>query len=397
MPKLEEPNEIYWFPTHQEPDAETQHASIQGLLQELIDLPKLEQFNPQNNRDSCKQCLSNFDWTDSTSDTAAWKAIEEILIEFHNIFARHRFDIGINYDFKVKMTPFDESPVYTQSLPTPINLKDDITVELASLHMYGIFNTLPFCKCASPISAQRKPNCKLFLLVDLREINNLISDDYIKNNHPVSTLTDAAQHMAGKTFFCRLDCFQAYHCLQMADQRSVEMLAFNLACRTFAYRELGQNFNRSLSAFSSCMRECLDPVIKADQCAQYVNDIGIAANSSEQLITNLRAVFKCIQNEGLKLCRTKRHLGTKEVDFFGRSITPNAVTPQKQKIVNFLEKDKFPRSEKALQRYIGFLSFYRNYISRRAESLRFFFQVLKTTENKDKIIITTGLKTELPD
>ena len=92
---------------------------------------------------------------------------------------------------------------------------------------YGINTTLPFSKYASPIFAQKKPNRKLRLLVDLRKINNLISHDYINNNHPVSTLVDAAQHMAGKQLFCKLDCSQAYHCLQMGDQRSIEMLAFN--------------------------------------------------------------------------------------------------------------------------------------------------------------------------
>ena len=69
---------------------------------------------------------------------------------------------------------------------------------MAVLHKYGIKTTLPFSKYASPIFAQKEPNGKLRLLVDLRKINNLISDDYINNNHPVSTLVDAAQHLAGK-------------------------------------------------------------------------------------------------------------------------------------------------------------------------------------------------------
>ena len=98
----------------------------------------------------------------------------------------------------MKLTPNDDRPAYSQSLPTPINLKDDITVELALLHKYGIITTLPFSKYASPIFAQRKPNGRLRLLVDLRKINNLITEDYTNNNHPVSTLSDAAQHMAGK-------------------------------------------------------------------------------------------------------------------------------------------------------------------------------------------------------
>ena len=146
----------------------------------------------------------------------------------------------------------------------PINLKEDITVELALMHRYGIITTLPFSKYASPIFAQLKPNGKLRLLVDLRKIKALISDDYINNNHPIITLSDAAQHLAGIKLFCKLDCSQAYHCLQMADQRSVELLAFNFTSRTFAYKRLAQGLSRALSAFSSFMGEYLVKVTKAD-------------------------------------------------------------------------------------------------------------------------------------
>ena len=102
-------------------------------------------------------------------------------------------------------------------------------MELALLHKCGIITTLLFSNYASPIFAQRKPNGKLRLLLDLRKMKTLIADDYINNNHPVSTLTDAAQHMAGKNLFCKLDCSQAYRCLQMVDQQSMELLAFNFA------------------------------------------------------------------------------------------------------------------------------------------------------------------------
>ena len=80
----------------------------------------------------------------------------------------------------------------------------------------------------------------------------------------------------------------------MADKRSIETLAFHFASRTFAYRRLAQGLSRALSAFSSFTREYLDKVINADQCAQYVDDTGIAANDADHLIAKLRATFKCI-------------------------------------------------------------------------------------------------------
>ena len=170
----------------------------------------------------------------------------------------------------------------------PIHLKEDLIVEFALMHKYGTITVLPFSKYASPIFAQRKPNGKLRLLVDLRKINTLIADDYMNNNHPVSTLSDAAQHVAGKSLCCKLGCSQTYHCWQMADQRSVEMLEFNFASRTFANKRLAQGPSISVFASSSFMREYLDPVVKADHCAQYVDDIGIAASNATDFTWNIR-------------------------------------------------------------------------------------------------------------
>ena len=65
----------------------------------------------------------------------------------------------------------------------------------------------------------------------------------------------------------------AYHCLQMADQGSVEMLVFNFASRTIAYIRLAEGLSRSVSAFSRIMREYLYLIVKADQCFQYLDDI----------------------------------------------------------------------------------------------------------------------------
>ena len=127
----------------------------------------------------------------------------------------------------------------------PIHLKDDLFVEVALMHKYGIITALTLSKHASPIFAQRKPIGNLRLLVDPRKIKTLIVDDCTNKNHRVSTLSDAAQHLARKSLFCKLDCSQAYHCLQMADQRSVEMIAFDFASRTFAHKRLAQSLSRS--------------------------------------------------------------------------------------------------------------------------------------------------------
>ena len=191
---------------------------------------------------------------------------------------------------------------------------------MALLHNNGIIATLPFSKYASTIFAQKKPNGKLRPLVDLRKINNLISDDYQNNNHPVSTLTDATQHLGEKKLFCKRDYSQVYHCFQIADLRSIEMTVFNFASRAFAYRRHAQGLSRTLLAFSSFMRVYLDKVNEADHGAEYVDGIGIAHNDANHIIKNLKVTFECVRNALLKLTIHNCHFGATEIDFSGGTI-----------------------------------------------------------------------------
>ena len=80
------------------------------------------------------------------------------------------------------------------------------------------------------------------------------------------------------------------------------------------------------------MREYLDQVVKADQCAQNVDEIGTAANNATDLTRNIRAVFQCIRNPGLKLTIERCHFGVRQIEFLARTISSDGVPPQSHKI-----------------------------------------------------------------
>ncbi len=180
---------------------------------EILKLQEAENLDPTTSKEGEKKFLSNFIWEGSILNDNEKGRIEKQLVKYNDIFARHRLDVGVNNEFKEKLTPEHGKPIYALSLPTSINLKDDLTVELALMQYYGLITTLPFSKYSSPIFAQKKPNGKLRILIDLRRINHLLRHDYDRNNYPIATLTDTAAHMAGKEFLGKIDCSQAYHCL----------------------------------------------------------------------------------------------------------------------------------------------------------------------------------------
>ena len=75
------------------------------------------------------------------------------------------------------------------------------------------------------------------------------------------------------------------------------------------------------------MLEYLNPIVKSDQCAQYVYDIGIKANNATDLIRNIRTVFQSIRQTGLKMTSAKCHNGVTQVEFLVRTISSEEVSP----------------------------------------------------------------------
>ena len=94
---------------------EESHTPIQKrILKELCNLQEAEKLNPQDDEESRRKFVSNFDWKDSMLKQHEIKRIESHLVKFFDIFTRQRFDIEINKELTVKLTPRDDSPAYSQ-------------------------------------------------------------------------------------------------------------------------------------------------------------------------------------------------------------------------------------------------------------------------------------------
>ena len=308
------------------------------------------------------------------------KEAEKLLVEFIDIFSRHRLDIGGNTDFTVKLSPEHEKPMYTQGPPTPIHLREDLIVELALMQYYGVITTLPYSKYSSPLFAQRKPSGALRLLIDLRRVNHLIRHDYDSHNFPIPTLADASSHLAGKKLFAKLDCSQAYFAVRLADAKSVQLLSFNFFSRTFAFTRPAQGLSRSVSAFSSFMRKYLDACIAEDKCFQYVDDLGTAAQTFEELLDNLRRIFECIRKSGLKLTVHKCEFGLSQIQFLGSSITTQGMSPNREKVEKFLKSLKMPKTPKQIRRFIGFFQYFRAFLPKLSERVLPFYTLLRNNQ-----------------
>ena len=74
----------------------------------MNELKDKENLNPQESTESQNKNLKRFDWTDTLLTETEKQAIENILVDYHDIFFTHRMDIGMNTEFKVELTPKDD-------------------------------------------------------------------------------------------------------------------------------------------------------------------------------------------------------------------------------------------------------------------------------------------------
>ena len=122
----------------------------------------------------------------------------------------------------------------------------------------------------------------------------------------------------------------------MADDLSVQLLAFNFASRTFAYNCLAQGLNKTVTGFSSIVKHYLDPCLVANVCSQLMDDIAAGVMNFVEKIPALRKIFDCLRESGLKLSAHKCEFGTTKKDYLGSTITPKRISPESAKIEKFL-------------------------------------------------------------
>ena len=74
-----------------------------------------------------------------------------------------------------------------------------------------------------------------------------------------------------------------------------------------------------------------------------------------------------LNKAGLKLSMGKCEFGQKQIEYLGKTISSTGIAPIEKRVTDYLNKLKPPNSVKALQRYLGFVNFYRSYIPRLAD------------------------------
>ena len=86
--KPEQQDNTFWFPTPEISGTPEDHTPIQTrILNKLNELKDKEKLNPQESTESRSKFFKRFDWTDALLTETEKQTIEDILVDYHDIFA----------------------------------------------------------------------------------------------------------------------------------------------------------------------------------------------------------------------------------------------------------------------------------------------------------------------
>ena len=100
-PKPEPDYKTFWFPTPEACDDPSQLTAIQReIYDQILRLKQLETRDPQNNEKDRREFLDQFPWDKSVLTLEEREEVQQLLIKYHDVFAKHRLILDITRNSK---------------------------------------------------------------------------------------------------------------------------------------------------------------------------------------------------------------------------------------------------------------------------------------------------------
>ncbi len=291
--------------------------------------------------------MSHLNENDRTELTA-------FLTKNRDVFAMDIMEMGCSNVTEVKIDMNDSTPFRQKMRPVPPGAYEELKSHILELLTAGVIkeSKSPF---SSNIVMVRKKTGELRLCVDYRQLNSLCTRDSYAIPR-VDTLIDS---LKDAKYFASLDLFSGFQQLKIYDDHT-ERTAFSTPCGLFEYLKLPFGLKNSPAIFQRCMDKVLDGLIMKT-CCVYIDDVIVHGKTKQELYCNLQEVFDRLRTANLKLKSKKCSFFKDRVDFLGFEVSKDGVKIS-DKHIEDVRNWPAPENIKELQKYLGFMNFFRKHI-----------------------------------
>lgn len=238
---------------------------------------------------------------------------------------------------------------------------------------------------SSPLHVVSKSSGSIRAVGDYKSLNSCTVPD----RYPIPHIQDFSSALHGKNIFSKLDIVRAYFHIPVHKdhiQKTAVCTPFGL----FEFPFLNFGLCGAAQTFQRFMNEILGDL---EFCYVYLDDILVSSANEEEHKAHFRVVLDRLNAYGLTVNVSKCVFGVSEISFLGHLINSKGTKPLPEKVEPILNYPQ-PKTVKDLQRFLGFINFFRRFLPKIAQHQIELTSYLRGAKKNDKTKLKWSAKAE---
>ena len=226
------------------------------------------------------------------------------------------------------------------------------------------------------------------LVINYKPLNDVTEFDAF----PLPDVGALFQEIGDAKFFSKIDFLQFYHQLPLLSE-DMAKTAFHYEGQLYEYTRCPFGLRNAVAYCFRIMKKVLEG---CRGVTIYMDDLCVTGSTQEEHDRNLSAVLKAIERHGLSLNSSKCQFSKAETSFLGFKFKDQTRIPDPERY-SALREFKLPTDAKALQRFIGMVGFFSNFIPNYSDLITPLYSKLKKFQpwTDEEIICFESLKTSV--
>lgn len=264
-------------------------------------------------------------------------------------------ELGKTDAAEMKIELKTETPVFHEPYRLSHSDRNKVKEIIQELEKNGIIRESN-SSFASPIILISKKNGESRLVIDYRALNKITK----RIQYPLPLIDDHIDLLNNKKVFTSLDLKSGFYQIPMHPD-SIEKTAFITPDGQWEFLRMPFGLANAPATFQKAINKILK-----NSALVYIDDVLIPTESSEDGFEQLEKVLQALQTNGLTLNLTKCRFFQEQIEYLGREITGEGVSPGSSKIMAVMKVED-PINVKQVRQFLGLAGYFRKFIKNFAQ------------------------------
>ncbi|XP_062704124.1 uncharacterized protein LOC134286516 [Aedes albopictus] len=211
---------------------------------------------------------------------------------------------------------------------------------------------------SSRVVLTRKKNGEYRLCVNFKPLNKLVE----RNHFPLPIIEDQISKLQGRKYFTCLDMKNGFYHVDIAEG-SRKYLSFVTEEGQYEFNKLPFGYTNSPAIFARYVMKVLKEFVDSGEIVVFIDDILASSVTVSEHMDLLSRLFRTLSDNHIELNVKKCSFLKTGIEFLGYYVTFNQIRPSDRHIEN-ISNFPVPTNDKALQRFLGLMSYFRKFIYR---------------------------------